>query len=180
MERLSALPSVTQVLSPWADFAGVPPAVLANAARRGSRVHAICSAHLQGLWIPEIPEDCRGYVDSFLSWAPMIEEVVLVEAELADPDLGFCGHPDLVALLKGDHILSIIDWKTPLNKGRLWRAQMAAYRHLARKAGIPAERVMTVRLRKEGGRPLVDEYTELAPDLAAFCSALNAFRFFHA
>ena len=173
------LPSVTRILSPWADFSGIPEEVLANAARRGTDVHRICGCIAQGLWFPAIPEDCTLFVESFRRWFPVVEIVVLSEGELADTRLGYCGHPDLICRIRGDKALTLIDFKTPASKSPLWRAQLAAYKHLAREAGHDVQRVGSLRLKRDGGHPIFDEYTDNATDLAGFVAALNAHRYFN-
>ncbi len=176
---MSKFPSVTQVLSLYQDWSNIPFTVLDNAAERGTRVHQICAALVQDLWVPEIPDECRGYIESFKLWMPYIQETLLVEAELIDEDLGFCGHPDWVGKIKGDADYTVLDWKTPLAKGRLWGAQLAAYRHLALKyGGRSTMRIASLRLKKDGSAPILDEYKIDPRDMKAFQSALNAYRYF--
>ena len=173
------MPSVTRALNPFADFSGIPPAVLAHAAERGTKVHAICAALAQGLWAPDIPEECAGYVESFQGWfESRVEAVAGCEIELVDEAIGFEGHPDLICRLKGDERLTLVDLKTPATKNRLWVAQLAAYRHLARLAGFDIDRVGSLRLKKNGAPPIFDEYQHSERYFAAFTSALNAYKFF--
>jgi hypothetical protein len=166
---------VTEVLNPWADFSKVRPEVLENAARRGTDVHAACLCKVQGLWMPAVPEDCAGYVASFMSWAgPMIEEVVAAEIELRDEhDLRVVGHPDIICRLRGDRVLTMLDLKTPAAVSRSWPLQLAGYHRLGRNAGYDIGRAMTLRLKKDGGRPIVDEpgAHNLALNLMLFRSA---------
>ncbi len=174
------LPSVTAVISPWADFSGIAPEVLENAARRGTDVHRICGCIAQGVWFPEIPQDCAGFIESFRGWFPVVEEVVLSEGELSDAALGYCGHPDLICRIRGDRALTLIDFKTPATKSPLWRAQLAAYKHLAVVNGYEVERVGSLRLKRDGKAPIFDEYTGgSAMDLAGFVAALNCHRYFN-
>ena len=150
-----------------------------RAAARGTMVHRICAAIILGLWVMHIPDECLGYVDSFRLWLPAVADVVLVEAELIDDELGFLGHPDLIVRMKGDSGLSVCDLKTPVVLNRLWKAQLAAYRHLAEHNGYgPIERVFSLRLSPEGRMPKLDEYFSVNNDFAAFLSALNAYRYF--
>jgi hypothetical protein len=173
------LPTVTRILALWADFSGVAPDVLENAARRGTAVHRVCGCLAQGLWFPEPQEDCAGYVESFLTWFPVVESVILSEGELVDKALGYRGHPDLICRIRGDKALALVDFKTPATKSPLWRAQLAAYKRLAEIGGYPVKRVGTLRLKKDGSRPIFDEYTDSATDLAGFVAALNAHRYFN-
>lgn len=172
------MPSVTQILQPWASFAGVNPDVLAHAADRGTRVHRICAARLQRLWTPPVDPECAGYVLSFEAWAGCIEDVALVEGALkAD---GFCGHPDMIVRLKGDDALTLIDLKTPAGVSKSWRLQLAAYWRLANANGYDVRRVMSLRLRKDGGRPIVNESTAtLDHDFALFRNALAVWKYFY-
>ena len=175
-----SLPTVTRVLGVFNSFDGVPPEVLEAAALRGTKVHGAISATLAGLFVPDLPEELDGYVRSFLGWLPVVEEVVLVETQLVDQDNGFTGTPDAIVRIRGDEALSVVDWKTPATKGKLWRAQLAAYKRLARKAGYDVQRAMTLRLKKDGSRAILDEYTETAQDFQAFLNALSAYRWFKA
>ena len=172
-------PSVTQVLGLYRNFSGIRSEVLANAAERGTAAHRICAALVQGLWVPSIPDDCRGYIESFRLWTPYIEETVLVEKELVDDKLGYQGRPDWIGRIRGDKTLTVLDWKTSLAKGRLWQAQLAAYGHLA-EVGLdrPIGRLASLRLKSDGKKPILDDYRRDPHDMAAFASALNAYRYF--
>ncbi len=178
---LPSLPSVTEVLGVFADFSQVPEDVLAHAAARGTRVHAACAAILEGLWAPPPEPEWAGYVESFRAWLPVVAEVVLVEAELVDEAIGYCGHPDLICRLRGDRGLTVVDLKTPAVKSKLWAAQLAAYKRLAEANGhAPIDRVGTLRLKANGSPPIFDEFQHSERDFAAFLSALNAYRWFRA
>lgn len=172
-----ALPSVTQVLGHYSDFSGIPESVLENAARRGTKVHAICSSHIQNLWIPEVPEDCAGFFESFKAWADgMIEDVIACEVELVHPIFQYVGHPDMIVRLKGDTTLTVLDLKTPAQKQKVWRYQVAAYKQLIESNDLgEIGRGMCLRLKKEGGAPIVDEYTTtMTADFQIFLAALTA------
>lgn len=180
MSSPQPLPSVTTILSPWSDFSRVPDDVLAHAAERGTLVHQACACRLIGLWSFPVPVEIRGYLDSFEQWMPVVADVVLCEEELADHDYGYMGHPDLICRLQGDDALSVIDFKTPLSKSKSWRPQLAAYRELAVKRGHDVRRVMSVRLKKDGGRPIVNESTgTVAHDFAVFRNALACWKYFN-
>jgi hypothetical protein len=175
----SALPSVTAILAPFVDYSRVPAHTLAQAIERGTAVHGLCSARIQGLWHAPVAEGLSGYVKSFDDWARVVSGVVLVEEELVDPVLGYCGHPDLILRIKGDAGMSLVDLKTPAACMPTWRPQLAAYRHLAESNGHEISRVFSLRLAKDGGRAKVDEYTgTVRADFAGFVSALNCWKFF--
>ena len=172
--------SVTQVLSPWSDFSRVRPEVLHAAALRGTRVHAIAAAILKGHYVPQPDPDIRGYVESFRRWVDLMAPVVVaVEPLWVCPVLGIQGHPDLVAVLKGDYYPTLIDLKTPVTKLRTWRLQIAGYQLLAEANGIKVARVASLRLDAGGGLPKFNEYsTTLAGDREVFLAAVKTFKFF--
>lgn len=170
--------SVTQVLSPWADFTMIPEGVLKHAAERGTQVHNAIAGFLRGSFQPRIDPEVEPYFDSFLQWRPMVKSIACVEKEFIDNDLGVVGHPDLICKLKGDEFLTVVDWKTPMMKNPLWSAQLAGYQHLAQANGIHVRRRLSVRLKKNGRFPIVNEYKDHGTALAAFLSALNATKYF--
>ena len=174
-------PSVTQVLSLYSDFSMVNPNVLENAAQRGTDVHRICSNIALGLWVANIPDDCAGFVLSFQSWfLSTVETVLLSEPEMIDQDNGYIGHPDMVCRIKEDPALTIVDLKTPAATHPSWRLQLAAYRNLSEKSEHQVGRALSLRLKADGSRPIVDEYTgSYAHDLSIFLNALTVWRFYH-
>lgn len=174
------LPSVTRILSPWSDFSRVPDDVLAQAAERGTLVHRACACRLTGVWSPPVTPEIAGYIASFELWAPIVADVVLCEDELIDESEGYQGHPDLICRLQGDNVLSVIDFKTPLARAKAWRPQLAAYQSLAKKRGLDVRRLLSVRLKKNAGRPIVNESTATAAhDFAVFRNALACWKYFN-
>jgi len=174
-------PSVTQVLSVYADFSMVPAATLEHAAARGTAVHRACAAIAQGLWVPNLSDEAMPYVASFKQWWPLVQEVYAVEEELVDPVYGYVGHPDLIVRLTGEDFARVVDLKTPVAKSPLWAAQIAAYINLARQVippGMEIKRSGTLRLSPQGKVPKYDEYTESATDFHAFICVLTAYKFF--
>ncbi|EFK09498.1 conserved hypothetical protein [delta proteobacterium NaphS2] len=172
-------PSVTTVLSVFSDFSKIRPDVLERAAERGTRVHDICSSIALGFFPGSVSEDLAGYVVSFRKWFALVDEVLLIEERIFDPVYQFCGKPDLVVKLRGDGSPRLIDLKTPLAKGKLWSAQIAAYENLFKvKTGLECHHSGSLRLRPDGAFPLFDEYRHTEADLHAFLCALTAYRFF--
>jgi len=172
-------PSVTQALGIFSDFSKIDPDVLARAAERGTRVHGICASIAQGFFPGEVPEDLAGYVASFQKWFALVDEVLLVETRLQDPVFQFTGMPDLVVKLQSDERPRLIDLKTPLAKGKLWSAQIAAYESLFRvKIGLVCKHSGSLRLKPNGAFPLFDEYRHAEADLHAFLCCLTAWKYF--
>jgi hypothetical protein len=175
------LPSVTTILAPHSDFSQVPADVLELACQRGDAVHQLCALYAQGLFIEEVPEQYAGYFQSFCLWFDQfVEKTILVEEELRDEDLGYCGHPDFIGQMKGDLGLTLVDWKTAgaLSKG--WRLQVAGYKMLAEKNGYPISRVASLRPQKDGKIAKFQGYTRtLAYDSGIFMAELSVWRFFN-
>lgn len=169
------LPSVTQILSPWTDFSGVPPAVLANAASRGSRIHAACAAYAMNYPVDGLEDEDWGYFESFKRWFDAtVAEVITVETEHRDAQYGFMGHPDAVVSLKNSNDIWVIDWKTPRNLSKTYRLQIAAYCYLTQ-----AKRGAILRLSPEGKKAILNENTDLSHDLSVFLNCLSAYKFFN-
>ena len=174
------MPSVTQVLSPFADFSKIPEGVLEYAAWRGTEVHRLCACYAKGLpIIGEVKPSCAGFLLSYQQWFDRcVEKVHLVEAELTHPAYGYCGHPDLIATLRGDPGPTMIDLKTPAVESPTWKGQLSAYDELARVNDRPVIRCGSLMLKRDGGIAKFKEYKRDGRDLAAFLAALTAFRFF--
>lgn len=171
-------PSVTQILGLFQDFSRVPPDRLREAQERGTAVHAICAARLQGLWVPSIPDHLQGYIESFEQWVPFVEQIFMVEQRLHHP-LGYTGQMDLLACIRGDRSPAVIDFKTPLTSNPIWRAQLSAYyRLVADTTEYKPSRTLSVRLKKDGKPPAIDAYDFNPRDFAAFIQALNAYKYF--
>jgi len=168
--------SVTRALSPYADFSMINPEVLEAAAQRGTRVHTACSNYALGNYA-YVPDMCKGFFESYKKWFDeYVEKVIAVEIALKCDTYGIVGHPDLIVLIKGDEHPTVIDLKTPITKNKLWEAQLAAYRYLAKKYN--PKRVASLRLKRDGSMPLFDEYDNSEADFAAFLAALTATRYF--
>lgn len=178
----SNLASVTQVLAPYSGYDSIPPWKLEQAAERGTIVHAHLAALATGGWMPQPKEEYRGYVGSGRLWLDtFMDEAVLVEEELQDPELGYCGHPDLVIRTVKLGGVVMIDWKTPAGLHRkIWGAQLAAYERLVLKCkGIKVDRIGSLRLHPDGRMAKFDEFTgSRVAFWAAFFGALVAFNFF--
>ena len=170
---------VTEILGQYTDFSRIPGPVLEHASARGTEVHAICSAIATGMWVPSISEECHGYVDSFRRWFELVDEVLLVEERLYDRTFYYTGQVDLIVRLRGDKSPRVVDLKTPITKGRTWAAQIAAYNRLAEfDRGILCRNSGTLRLSPHGRTAKFDPCNPPAEALAAFLSALTAYRYF--
>lgn len=125
---------VTEILQAYTDFSMIDPAVLANAADRGSRVHRFCELYIKNLLIESVDNDCKPYFDSFKFWFDsVVEEVFFIEERLYCNDLKITGQIDLICSLRNSDKKFIIDFKTPQNPSKTWALQTAAYKYLAEK-----------------------------------------------
>jgi len=172
---------VTEILKDYVDLSMVPPDVLQAAAERGTLVHDICAGILQGFFPPEIPEEAKGYVDSFLIFKEKyIRDVIAVEAEVVHPQWRYVGHIDFGGYLTMFEAAVVLDWKTPVTKSKTWEAQCAAYLEAARvtfpnalwgKAGV-------LQLSPEGKAPKMTWVERPAEAFHAFIMKLQADQYF--
>lgn len=174
----TGLPSVSDILRPYLDLRWFDD----ESRERGSAVHAAVSSHLLGLFSPPLKDEHAGYLDSFKRWAAdSIETVLLVEKRLIDPVQGYCGQPDIIAVLKGDNLNTLIDIKTSQAVQKYWRLQIGAYRSLAMTdAKILTGRGLSLRLKPDGSGCLADETLAVfTSDRNVFTGLLNAYKFFN-
>ena len=133
----------------------------------------VFAAHAQDLFVPRIPADYQGYFDSFRRWFDRyVHRVLWVEKELKCEKYGFHGHPDILCTLISDETV-IVDYKTPVTESPTWKAQLAAYGHLAN-----IDKTMVLQPHPDGKRAKAIRYTKQSSDFAAFLNALFAYRYF--
>ena len=171
--------SVTTALSPFNNFSQVPPALLEEAKERGTMAHNLFASHALGLWIPLVPENCIGYLDSFRRWfEDTVVEVIAVEKRIVHPVHNFTGQLDLLCRIRGDAGLMLLDHKTPLALYKSWRVQCSAYKKLADLEYPNITRTGSLRLSREGKRAKLEEYSgTVERDFSIFLNCLSAFNF---
>jgi hypothetical protein len=170
-------PSVSDVLAPYEDRRWYKPIH----SKRGDRVHGAITADQKGLFVPALPEDWSGYWQSYLAFKETIDDVLFIEERMIDPDLGYCGQPDILIQSGTETILP--DWKTSVAVNKFWPFRLAAYRRLTLiNKGIEIDLAMAVRLRKKkpktkGWYPLVNIYTPAQLDkyFDVFCGAVKVY-----
>ena len=158
----------------------VPEHVQLHATERGSKVHSICAAILQGLWIPRIEPELEGYIASFQKWKDQfVEEVIFVEHELVDPTYGFIGHIDFYGKLRKLGY-ALLDWKTPIALYKAWRLQMSGYDRLLEVAKKVRDVIASLQLKPDGGIPKMVRYENTsAQDFNIFLGLLNGHNYFN-
>jgi hypothetical protein len=179
------LPSVTRIISDvgkhWLSFDNVPPDRLEAACQRGSDFHRLAALHASRLWIGEIPENCAGFFKSFTDWYDaFVGERILVEQPLVHLKLHYRGTPDAIVRIKGDTVLTLLDWKTPAAFSKSWVLQCSAYKELAEANGYSISRIATLQPHKDGGKAKFTGFTKsTAAGFAVFLSALQIWRYFN-
>jgi len=176
---------VTDVLKPFTPFATLDPNssygrnVIA-AADRGTRVHKLCEAYAQDLFVEDCDEDCKNYFDSFKAWFDeMVVQVISTEQRLNSPHYRLSGCVDLVCVLKGDREATLVDIKTPKESSNSWTLQTAAYRILLREVGgLEVDRRTCLMLPRYGIEIKVIDYEEHEEHERLFLNLLEAYRFF--
>lgn len=172
---------VTEPLKMLKNFDDIDPQVLINAADRGTRVHKYCEMHMKNLFCPEIDEDCVLYVESFIAWYDeMVESPLLIEERINSADFKLSGQVDLVAILKNDTEISVIDIKTPVKPCSTWALQSAAYKILLEKQlELKISRRICLMLSKYGSAAKLVEYTDHQNDERLYLNALELYRKFY-
>lgn len=176
------------------EMRAIPIETLSNAAIRGTKIHAYCSAYLKGLWIPEVEQEYLPYLNAFIGWADEnVEKTLHQNKRLYDDKLRFSGEFDCIVLLKDSKKTVMIDIKTSANASKSWPVQLAAYQHLCTLNGYEVETVYNIHLKKtkaaifdEGSMMLTPpqvktveiQYENLTKYWEIFSSALSCFDFF--
>ena len=124
--------SVTQCLSLVQNFDGIPAIVLKKASQLGTQVHAYALAFAKGYHLEPSDDEIHGYLTKFKEWfINHVVEVIDCEIEVSYPSLGYIGHIDMIARLKGDKTASIIDLKRTAMVQASTALQLAAYQEAA-------------------------------------------------
>lgn len=161
---------VTSVLFPFSGLCKIDPAVLKNAANRGTEVHLHCDCIIKDVPLDEVNPDYQGYIDSFKLWADG-------KKFLPNPDRFFCEELMITGECDGlyeesGHII-LFDIKTPLRESSTWAMQAAAYAYLAEQHGFSISRLEFVKLNKNGTKPIVYVYGDQLTD---FLMCLQVYR----
>ena len=142
------LPSVTRIMEPLKEtvYAGIPEAVLENAARRGTSVHEAIDLFLN-VGVADISDDYTGYMEGFMQWFDATNPVVkMTESAVYHPTLLYAGTVDCVCEIDGKTVL--IDWKTTASMNKnLVRVQLQAYQSALKANGINVDEKRVVQIR---------------------------------
>jgi hypothetical protein len=149
------LPSVTQILAPLIDYSGVPPAVLERARRLGQAVHRMTELYdIDDLDMDNLAPELMPYLTA---WIKFRAETGFtpegIEEQHYHPALRFAGTLDRRGLIGGRP--SVLDIKKMLVLGPIIGVQLAAYKELCIKKGLPVEDRYGLGLRNDGTYRLV-------------------------
>jgi|SRR5271166_6577967 len=155
---------ISSISSAFAGYGGIPKAVLDKAACRGSQVHRFIYSYTNNIVIADeemmfMDQSLAGYFASFRTFWEEYEgsPIILQEERIDDDDLMITGEPDLVVEHGGRLVL--IDWKATVAVGKHWQIQAEGYSYLLSMVkDIPVQKILFVRLDKDGGAPEVVEY----------------------
>lgn len=147
---------------------------------RGTAVHEYLHYYALGLWSPR-PEGHEGYCESGERWIDAhVKKVISAEQEYIDKNLGYLGHPDLLA--ETDMGLLLPDYKTPVTEQRSWPIQLAAYQNLiCKKHRYKLDNVIpgALMLSPTGGAAKFKPYNERwSYFFGLFLGLLNAIKYF--
>lgn len=166
---------VTHVLYPFSGLQAIDPDIVANAARRGTKVHQICEGIVQGLGEIGVDDETWGYVESFKKWWGDGLDVAAMEERFWDDELHITGQVDFI--IREETGLTIVDIKTSSRPSKTWQAQGSAYAYLAKKTGYDINKIIFLHLNKHGKEPKLYEYPI---DDSFFLAILRVFKhFFH-
>ena len=165
---------VTHVLYPFSGLDKLDAEIVARAGERGTKVHKICEAIIQGIGEFEIDQETQGYVESFKKWWSQGHEVVMMEQRFWCDKLEITGQVDLV--IKTSDGLAIVDLKTSSKESPTWAAQGSAYAYLAREANYDIKKIFFLHLKKNGKEPKIYEYPV---DDSFFLAILRVWKHFY-
>lgn len=164
---------VTNILYPFSGLQSIDPQVLLHAAQRGTKVHKICEAIVEGLGEIGIDDETWGYVESFKKWWALGVNVVEKEKRFWDDELFITGQVDyIISTADG---LAIVDLKTSSKPSKTWQVQGSAYAFLAQRAGYDIKKIFFLHLNKHGKDPKLIEYQI---DNSFFLAVLRIYKYF--
>lgn len=173
------VPSVSAVMGPLRDFAGIPQAVLDAAAERGTAIHRACALlDLDDLDESTVGSEIAGYVDGWRRFtADHKPEWALIERPLYDPVNRYAGTPDRAGwVLDG---WAVVEIKSTAELHPAFGVQLAGYHRLVT-VGADFDPQVTkryvVQLLPSGKYRLGEFVDKLDEVVFASCLAINHWR----
>lgn len=195
-EKRALYPRVSEIIGKQTDreMRSIPIENLVNACIRGTKVDTYCTAYLNNCFLPEMEEEYKPYVESFIEWADQnIERTIFTKIRLYDDELKFSGEPDALVILKRSACPALIDLKATAKSSKSWGVQLAAYKHLCKVNGYEVEDMYNVHVKKtkvatyDENRKIVTPpktkvveipYPDTKPYWAIFVHALGCYDYF--
>lgn len=148
--------------------------IMNKAGEFGTLIHTQCAKIAEGKAIRVHPENTDLMIGAAKEWFDIaIEKVLGTEVTVWNKDYLWAGTADLVAILRGDKLPSVIDWKTG-QPGDHTRLQLAGYRGALESHGIKTQRSIAVYLDKRvKGKRHVVEHKNHHKDFKAWMNALS-------
>ncbi len=172
--------SVTQVIP--SDFSMVDPDVLDIACERGKIFHRAMMNYANGVWVAKLPNNVQLYFDSGRRWFDKyVDKVIFVEKEFVHSKYKYVMHPDLVAIIVGNILPSVIDYKTPAAYfEKQWSAQLAAYYFgIEESEKIELDGAISMRVKKDGRDAKANHVKNLNESFNCFLMAFGSFKCFN-
>jgi len=133
---------ITSILAPFSGLSRISPAVLENAANRGTRVHVAIDSIINGIGF-DLDEEIAGYVESFEKWRG--DKVFIPNPKrFYNDEHMITGEADAI------YATTLVDFKTSAKEGSCWVHQGSAYCKMAHDAGYKIDKIEFVQLRKDG------------------------------
>ena len=145
------IPSVTTLMEPLSSkvYGPIDPAVLANAAAKGTAVHNAIENYLE-FEIMDIADEHKGYFDAFLDWIDKYRPVIIgTEARMYHKQLRYAGTSDLICEINGQTVL--VDYKTSYQVNMmLYMVQLEGYARAWESHGVKIDDRIILHLKKDG------------------------------
>jgi hypothetical protein len=176
---------ITEILSPWNNFEGIPKDVLENKRCIGVRVHEYINLYLECIPVT-VDEEAEGYFESFRTF--MVESEASVrktEERYYDDVLKITGQVDALVKFKAEDELIVVDWKTSASynrkTGRSWAIQGVLYHYLLEQNGVDnlSDKIIFLQLDKGGGLPHARRFQYSSKMMARAMAVLEAYRHFN-
>lgn len=151
--------------------------VMNEAADFGSAVHDHCQQiNLGRRIVAPLP-----LIEAYQQWFDAtVKEVIHVEQAVWSDTYWYAGRCDLVAVLKGDKVPTVIDLKTSKGVWPDMALQLSAYRQAYEEQGLKTKRRIIVHLDKINGVVKAKEFkTGHKDDLRMFLYACELWRYFN-
>lgn len=146
---------------------------MANAARRGTKVHDICEGIVKGLGEWEVDDEVKGYVESFKLWWNQGIKVLALEKRFYCSKLMITGQVDMI--IEAPEGAIILDLKTSAKPSNTWPLQGSAYAYMARQNGYDIKGIHFLHLNKNGYAPELYVYDD---QFELFSKCLDVYKHF--